>query len=182
MKSLECTMCLLLILLISLHGVYPECTSKTSCSSCMSEPACVWCKAVGTNILERCSKRDKVDPKCPQNDVVDNLSQTTITVDKPLSPDSANHQFVQISPQAVSLSLRPGKPEKIKFEVAHAKQFPVDLYFLMDLSWSMRQSRDNLASLGGKIIAAIKKKTENLTTGFGSFVEKNLPPFHKCHP
>jgi len=180
MKRMGCTMCLVLILLASLPSAYPDCTAKTSCSSCMSDPGCVWCKAVGAT--DRCRGREEDDLACPENDVVDNPGKYTITVNNPLSPDSANHQFVQISPQAVSLSLRPGKPQKIKFEVAHAKQFPVDLYFLMDLSWSMRQSRDNLASLGGKIIAAIKKKTENLTTGFGSFVEKNLPPFTSAIP
>ena len=182
MMSLGRVMCLQLILLIYLHGVYSDCTSKTSCNSCMSEPECVWCKAAGDDIVDRCTDRDNVDSNCPLNDIVDNSNEYEVTVDKPLSPDSTDHQFVQISPQAVSVSLRPGKPQKIRFKVAHAKQFPVDLYFLMDLSWSMRNSRDNLASLGGKIIAAIKKKTENLTTGFGSFVEKNLPPFTSAIP
>ena len=37
---------------------------------------------------------------------------------------------------------RPGRPMNISFVVGHAKNFPVDLYFLMDLSWSMRSSRD----------------------------------------
>jgi hypothetical protein len=41
----------------------------------------------------------------------------------------------------------------------------VDLYFLMDLSWSMRTARDSLASAGGTIINAIKQKTKNLTVG-----------------
>ncbi len=45
----------------------------------------------------------------------------------------------------------------------------VDLYFLMDLSWSMRTARDSLASAGGTIINAIKQKTKNLTVGNPTF-------------
>jgi hypothetical protein len=41
----------------------------------------------------------------------------------------------------------------------------VDVYFLMDLSWSMRTAQASLASAGGTIISAIKQKTKNLTVG-----------------
>ena len=85
--------------------------------------------------------------------------------------------FVQISPQLVSVKLRPGRPVSVDFQVALAKRFPVDLYFLMDNSLSMRTSLRNLASLGGDIIAGIREKTGHLAIGFGSFIEKNAAPF-----
>ena len=42
-------------------------------------------------------------------------------------------------------------------QVAQSSQYPVDLYFLLDLSWSMNKSRNHIAEMGGDIIAAIKE-------------------------
>ena len=42
------------------------------------------------------------------------------------------------------------------FQVAQSSQYPVDLYFLLDLSWSMNKSRNHIAEMGGDIIGAIK--------------------------
>ena len=53
----------------------------------------------------------------------------------------------------------------ISFKVGLAENFPVDLYFLMDLSWSMRSSRDNLISVTEEIIKAIKLKTDDVNIG-----------------
>ena len=153
-----------------------DCGAKTSCAGCMAEPACVWCPdpALAAKCMPRVTARDT----CPGHAVIDVASRVDTLEARPVSPDpGAGGQYVQISPQRVSAQLRPGRPVTLQFEVAHAKQFPIDLYFLMDLSWSMRDSRENLAKLGGDIIDAIKRKTENLATGFGSFVEKNVQPF-----
>ena len=105
----------------------------------------------------------------------------TVTEDRPLNPDGRG-DFVQVRPQAATLRLRPGSPARLAVQVAQASLFPVDIYFLMDLSWSMRNSQVTLARLGGEIISGIKKKTENLRTGFGSFVEKNVTPFTSAVP
>ena len=156
--------------------VNADCGAKTSCAGCMAEPACVWCPdpALAAKCMPRVTARDT----CPGHAVIDVASRVDTLEARPVSPDpGAGGQYVQISPQRVSAQLRPGRPVTLQFEVAHAKQFPIDLYFLMDLSWSMRDSRENLAKLGGDIIDAIKRKTENLATGFGSFVEKNVQPF-----
>lgn len=77
-----------------------------------------------------------------------------------------------------------------------SKAYPLDIYFLLDLSWSMKNIRDNFAdqvkltilitnylndylnfSKVGKIISDITKVTEDLNVGFGSFIDKHLPPF-----
>ena len=166
---------ILALALVSPHAA-ADCGAKTSCAGCMAEPACVWCPdpALAAKCMPRVTARDT----CPGHAVIDVASRVDTLEARPVSPDpGAGGQYVQISPQRVSAQLRPGRPVTLQFEVAHAKQFPIDLYFLMDLSWSMRDSRENLAKLGGDIIDAIKRKTENLATGFGSFVEKNVQPF-----
>ena len=68
----------------------------------------------------------------------------------PLTLDDNNQasgKFVQISPQRVRLKLRRNVKKTVKFRVAHAKQYPVDLYYLMDLSNSMVDDRDNIVSI-----------------------------------
>ena len=42
----------------------------------------------------------------------------------------------------IMILVRPGDAVNISITVGHAENFPVDLYFLMDLSWSMRTSRN----------------------------------------
>ena len=39
----------------------------------------------------------------------------------------SQRKFVQISPQKIRLKLRVGQEAKVAFDVAHAKQYPVDL-------------------------------------------------------
>ena len=75
-------------------------------------------------------------------------NEVTILENKPLTLDDTAEtgKFVQISPQKIQLKLRIGEIEKIKFKVAQAKQYPVDIYYLMDLSNSMSDDRDTIVS------------------------------------
>ena len=163
----------LLVVMTGVGSVLSECSLKTSCDQCMSDSACVWCP--DPSITTKCFEAKSAD-KCSK-EIINIKSDFSIVENKPLVSESIDNQFIQIAPQKIEAKLRPGTPVKINFQVAHAKDFPVDLYFLMDLSWSMRKSRENLAKTGGDIISKIKEKTRNLATGFGSFIEKNVQPF-----
>ena len=44
-----------------------------------------------------------------------------------------------------------GQPAKFTIKVKPAKDFPVDLYYLMDLSYSMNDDLQNLKDLGSGI-------------------------------
>ena len=68
---------------------------------------------------------------------------------EPLTSDGG--KFVQITPQRVRLKLRVGRPARVPFQVKMASQYPVDLYYLMDLSNSMSEDKDNV--VGKKIIS-----------------------------
>ena len=73
----------------------------------------------------------------------------TITKNKRLTLDEtveAGGEIVQIAPQEINIRLRVGETKKIKFRVANAKTYPVDLYYLMDLSNSMSDDRDTIVS------------------------------------
>jgi hypothetical protein len=58
------------------------------------------------------------------------------------------HDRFQITPQRIRLKLRPGREAQVSFRIAQAKHYPVDLYYLMDLSNSMSDDRNNIVSSG----------------------------------
>ena len=172
------------LLLATVPGGLADCRGRSSCRHCMAGQGCVWCAAPRPGILARCNEASSPAAVACSADTVDTESLALVLEAAPLQSDytPGSSDPVQISPQKINVTLRPGKPLTLDFSVAHAKDYPVDIYFLMDLSKSMKNSRDNLAELGGEIIAAIGNKTKNLATGFGSFVEKNVPPFSSAIP
>lgn len=63
-----------------------------------------------------------------------------------------------------------------------AEDYPVDLYYLMDLSRSMEDDKEKLSSLGDLLAQTMQKLTSNFTLGFGSFVDKVVMPFVSTVP
>lgn len=57
-------------------------------------------------------------------------------------------QRTQVSPQAMSIWLRAGEEMSFDMDVFQPKESPVDLYILMDFSYSMSDDLDNLKSMG----------------------------------
>jgi integrin beta 1 len=72
--------------------------------------------------------------------------------------------------------------EKIPILFRQAEDYPVDLYFLMDLSHSMLDDKEKLSRLGNILAKEMKSITKNFRLGFGSFVDKNVPPFVQPAP
>lgn len=104
---------------------------------------------------------------------------------RPLTPSddgAAADNFVQISPQRVRMRVRVGQEATLDFRVAQAKAYPVDLYYLMDLSNSMSDDKENIVRLGDDLAWAIKNITKDFRIGFGSFVDKEVMPFISLVP
>lgn len=53
-----------------------------------------------------------------------------------------------MSPQAMEVRLRAGEEMSFDMDVFQPKESPVDLYILMDFSYSMSDDLDNLKSMG----------------------------------
>lgn len=64
-----------------------------------------------------------------------------------------------------------------ELQVRQVEDYPVDLYYLMDLSLSMKDDLDTIRNLGTKLAHEMGKLTSNFRLGFGSFVDKNMSPF-----
>ena len=58
-----------------------------------------------------------------------------------------------------------------------AEDYPVDLYYLMDLSQSMADDKESLSLLGQQLATEMKNITKNFRLGFGSFVDKVVMPY-----
>lgn len=64
-------------------------------------------------------------------------------------------------------------------KVQHTEDYPVDLYYLMDLSASMFDDLQKIKDLGSTLSKEMANLTSKFRLGFGSFVEKPTLPFIK---
>ncbi|KAM9319891.1 integrin beta-7 [Gastrophryne carolinensis] len=95
----------------------------------------------------------------------------------PLSDNADQQTVTQLAPQRVHLKLRPGKKEKFQVQFKRAEGYPIDLYYLMDLSYSMKDDLENVKKLGSDIQEVLHRVTKSVRIGFGSFVDKTVLPY-----
>lgn len=146
-----------------------SCGSLTKCNTCIGTATCSWCS--DENFAgDRCDTLNRLQALKCQN-LSNPLSKATPTQNDGLGVG------VQVKPQKIKLDLRAGEPAKFTLTVRPAEDYPVDLYYLMDMSHSMRDDLDNLKQLAGKIATAMKNITKDYQLGFGSFVDKTVSPF-----
>ncbi|CAH0556926.1 unnamed protein product [Brassicogethes aeneus] len=166
---------LIFLNLILFHTVLTlnKCEEIETCGSCIQELHCSWCSEPldrfahcrSSNSLEAWCKKQKISP----------TSSLKVTQNKPFSQEKGN--VVQLTPQKMFISLRKNESYKIKFEYKQAENYPVDLYYIMDLSASMNESKMMLGALGQNISDTMKNLTNNFRLGFGSFVDKPTLPY-----
>ena len=70
--------------------------------------------------------------------------------------------IVLIQPQNVKIKVRPGSSVPLNFKIGQSIQYPLDLYFLLDFSWSMEKAKETVAEKGkihySLYISSISKK------------------------
>lgn len=159
------------------------CIEHDECGACLSAAShCRWCAdPYYSSAAPRCNDDESLvntgcgqgfiqRPEKPVWEVVENSSL------QDMMPNSADN-VVQIQPQKIRLSLKPRETKKIQFSFRPAKNYPLDLYYLMDLTWSMKDDKETLVSLRDDLPILLKNLTDNFRLGFGSFAEKPLMPF-----
>uniref|UniRef100_A0A8C9DLL9 Integrin beta n=1 Tax=Prolemur simus TaxID=1328070 RepID=A0A8C9DLL9_PROSS len=158
-----------------------------TCEDCLLiGPQCAWCSQENfthpSGVGERCDTPANLLAKgCLLNFVENPVSQVEILKNKPLSigRQKNSSDIVQIVPQSLILKLRPGGEETLQVHVRQTEDYPVDLYYLMDLSASMDDDLHTIKELGSLLSKEMSKLTSNFRLGFGSFVEKPVSPFMK---
>ncbi|XP_061774561.1 integrin beta-2 [Nerophis ophidion] len=155
-----------------------------SCNDCVtSGPYCAWCQQLnftkaGEQEAARCETRAKLRERgCREEEIIYPPSVQEILKAESLSNSFNMQEPVQLSPQKISLKLRPGLPTTFSVSFKRVEGYPVDLYYLMDLSFSMRDDLENVKGLGKDLLAALKKITQHAQIGFGAFVDKTVLPY-----
>lgn len=165
--------------------------SVTSCQDCLLiHPQCAWCSQENfggsRTVTSRCDLMENLKNKgCSPDFIEGPKSNVTVTRSLPLSSKgsgSSQSDIIQVTPQRLSLSLRPGAAASFKVHVRQVEDYPVDLYYLMDLSLSMKDDLDTIRNLGTRLAAEMAKLTSNFRLGFGTFVDKNVSPFSYTAP
>lgn len=82
----------------------------------------------------------------------------------------------------VSASRHLDDAKRFTVKVRQVEDYPVDLYYLMDLSYSMNDDLFRLRTLGKGLAEAMSRTTSNLRMGFGAFVDKPLSPYMYISP
>ncbi|XP_067008019.2 integrin beta-PS [Anabrus simplex] len=164
--------CCCLVLLQSL-AVYTEniCSLKASCRECISTPDCYWCSkpVKGEADDVHCVEKSKVvEGWCSD----DSKEEYRTEYHKKEAKTSS-----QIQPQRSRLRLRLGEEYNIQIRFVKARDYPVDLYYLLDLSNSMLAQKDMLSDVTDDLTNAMKDLTSNFRLGFGSFVDKVTMPY-----
>ncbi|NXY50937.1 ITB3 protein, partial [Ceuthmochares aereus] len=86
---------------------------------------------------------------CGQDYIEFPTSTITILQDRPLSnKGSGGSTTTQMRPQKIKLNLRP---------VRQVEDYPVDIYYLMDLSNSMKDDLGKIQNLGTKLASEMRK-------------------------
>ncbi|XP_046382913.1 integrin beta-PS-like [Ischnura elegans] len=174
------------------------CSTKETCSACIQTVGCAWCSKPddsGSLPFVRCKAyvgSEGGGPAlemiawCPAEHIVWETSSMTIVKNdhfhRATQGDSAGSDAVQLRPQKVKMRLRVGEIFPLELQYSQAEDYPVDLYYLMDLSGSMSDDKETLSHLGDKIAYEMNRLTSNFRLGFGSFVDKRSMPFVSTVP
>ncbi|XP_029022960.1 integrin beta-8 [Betta splendens] len=153
--------------------------SISSCSECLKRgPQCGWC-----------FKEDFLDGPWPSQrcDLAVNLLRRGCGSDfverwRAEVEVNATLGSTQVSPQDVAVALRPGSEASFVVAVKQLERYPVDLYYLVDVSASMQEHLDQLKTVGVALSLRMMEYSSDLWLGFGSFVDKPVSPYINVHP
>ncbi|XP_075994607.1 integrin beta-6 [Genypterus blacodes] len=157
--------------------------STVTCDECLRlSPVCAWCTQQNfTNWLsvsERCDTPDSLQEKgCAREQLQFPFSNAQILQDRTLGRNEGDLNSTQVSPQKMVLSLRPGSQVTFQVKIQQTEDYPVDIYYLMDLSASMIDDLKTIKDLGSSLSKEMGSLTSKFRLGFGSFVEKPVLPF-----
>ncbi|KAG8194652.1 hypothetical protein JTE90_003124 [Oedothorax gibbosus] len=156
------------------------CSSRLTCGSCLASHNCAWCSE---KVYQRGSPRcdtigNLIEQGCSKENINSPATSSEILEDEPLSDAGAiAGSAIQLKPQKFKLSLRAGDPAPLTLTFRQAEDYPVDLYYLMDLTFTMKKHKETLAELADTIAESMNNVTKNFRLGFGSFIDKVVMPY-----
>ncbi|XP_034264533.1 integrin beta-4-like isoform X2 [Pantherophis guttatus] len=150
-----------------------------SCTECIRVSSnCTFCTDENFKGI-RCDLEDNLRSYGCQNNIKVKSGEVLMT--KNFQIDTTLRK-TQVSPQHVLLKLRPDDEVNIAMQVFEPTEPPVDLYILMDFSYSMSDDLDNLKQMGQYLANFLTELTHDYTIGFGKFVDKVTAPQTDMRP
>lgn len=149
----------------------------------------------GESKSARCDDLESLKNRnCPTASIENPRGRVVIDKDKPVTnrkdePGKLKpEQITQIQPQKLTLTLRSGKqlvpeetqvqtrwtscllvpagePQTFQLKFKRAEDYPIDLYYLMDLSYSMKDDLENVKNLGTALMKEMQKITSDFRIG-----------------
>ncbi|CAG2239703.1 CD29 [Mytilus edulis] len=120
---------------------------------------------------------------CSSGDIVRHpVASITKIKDAPLQDGGVGVEPIQLQPQEVKIRLVPNKLFRWTFKYRVAENFPVDIYFLVDPSYTMRNLRTQLANLADDIGTSIRNLTTDFRFGYGTSMDKVTLPYTHTTP
>ncbi|XP_066573821.1 integrin beta-1 [Amia ocellicauda] len=173
------------------HQEKHKCGSSGSetCKDCLtSGPSCAWCAAenftgAGLLVSGRCdSVPGLVQKGCPEAQIENPRGSTVVQQNDNVTArrrgeEAKPRKITQLQPQKLLLNLRIGEPQTFEVKFKRVEDYPIDLYYLMDLSYSMEDDLVNIKRLGTDLMSEMRNITDDFRIGFGSFVDKTVMPY-----
>uniref|UniRef100_A0A4W3HW67 Integrin beta n=1 Tax=Callorhinchus milii TaxID=7868 RepID=A0A4W3HW67_CALMI len=165
-----------------------------SCGECIqSGRNCGWCTTLdflqqGEPNSARCDDIESLVKRGCKKDAIENpKGSQKVDANKNLTGRTSGgkvrlEDITQIRPQKLTLELRSGEPQTFPLYFKRAEDYPIDLYYLMDLSFSMKDDLENVKRLGTELKNEMQKITSDFRIGFGSFVDKTVMPYISTTP
>ncbi|GBP33667.1 Integrin beta-3 [Eumeta japonica] len=96
-----------------------------------------------------------------------------------------NSTQAQLSPQTIKITTRPGVSVSFNISYTPIEDYPLDVYYLIDTSYTMKRYTKTLKQHSQLLQKLLSNFTNNVKLGIGSFVEKPaMPysmPFHEAY-
>ncbi|CAH1115974.1 unnamed protein product [Phaedon cochleariae] len=162
------------------------CSKHETCDACIQAHwCCNFCYEKDykgqkcNNVFARLSETEN---KCPEDMLEKNFdSNYTISKNKHFTGTTDfvdKDEIVQIRPQKFEIILRRGEAVNISFTYKPVANYPLELYFLGDLSSSMLPSLEYVKKLGHDLPDTLKTLSKNYKIAYGSFMDKPGMPFY----
>lgn len=157
----------LLLLPVISTSEHVDCSLLLSCSQCIATPSCAWCSTPGSAV---CLSVDSTD-QCNSSHIVNPKSNLTMNT---LPLDGSN----RVSLSSVKLKMRVGESLTFNFSARAPENAPLDLYILMDLSFSFQNELSIFKNTAPQLFSTLQNIAADTQIGFGAFVDKPIAPFN----
>lgn len=93
-------------------------------------------------------------------------------------PSDDTATAIQIRPQKIKLKLRQNESITFTLKYKALENYPLDIYYLVDQTFSMAKHLDELSKLNERLANTLEDLTTNFRIAFGYFSDKVLMPYY----